>query len=243
MLTPVAASIAPDSGFVGALPALVHFDYSHDGIMRSVEQSLARLQTDWIDILYVDDIGDFAHGPIEGARHMADLKWSGLKALNELKAQGVIGAWGLGVNETSVRPQMMAEGPLDVIMLAGRHTLLDRQAEAAFLPACRAQGVPLVIGGVLNSGILATGAISGARFNREPTSRDILARVAAMDGICSVMGSSLLSAALNFPLQDHAVTSVPIGASDPASLRQNLIAARQPPPPELYADTAHLSLR
>ena len=221
----------------------MHFDYSHDGILRSVEHSLARLRTDHIDILYVHDIGDFAHGPAAGARHMAALRGSGLNALTRLKDQGVIRAWGLGVNETAVCARMMAQVRLDVILLAGRYTLLDRQAAAGLLPACLAQGVPLVIGGVLNSGILATGAVKGARFNYEPASQDILDRVAAMDSVCTELGSSLLSAALNFPLQSPAVASVLIGAADPASLQQNLAALRPPPPSRLYADTAPFSLR
>lgn len=243
ILTPAAPGTAPDHGFVGGLPAHVHFDYSQDGILRSVEASLHRLRTDRIDILYVHDIGDFAHGPREGARHMAALLGSGLNALAHLKDQGVIRAWGLGVNETAVCLQMMDLAPPDVILLAGRYSLLDRQAEAELLPRCRTGGLPLVIGGVLNSGILATGAIRAARFNYEPAAPGILARVAAMDRICTDLGSTLLSAALNFPLQDPNVSSVLIGASDPATLRQNLSAARQHPQARVYQDTARESLR
>ena len=243
ILTPAAPGTTPDHGFVGANPARVHFDYSHDGIMRSVEASLKRLRTDHIDILYVHDIGTFAHGPTEGPRHRTNLLGSGIKALTTLKDQGTIRAFGLGVNETAICLDLMARAPLDVILLAGRYTLLDRQAEADLLPACRTQGLPLVIGGVLNSGILATGAIPGARFNYEPASPDILARVATMDRICTTQGTTLLSAALNFPLQDPIVASVLIGASDPTSLRANMAAARQRPRARVFHDTGPASLR
>ncbi len=242
LLTPVARGAAPDNGFAGAPSALVHFDYSHDGILRSVEGSLARLQTNRIDILYVHDIGDFAHGPEQGTRHMADLTGTGIVALNRLKAEGVIGAWGLGVNEIPVCLTMLAQGPLDVILLAGRYTLLDRRAEAELLALCHAKGVPLVIGGVLNSGILATGAMAGARFDYEAAPPDILTRVEAMDHLCVAAGSSLLSAALNFPLGNPSVASVLIGASDPASLCQSLTVAQQRPAVHLYQDTALHSL-
>lgn len=243
LIESVAAEDASPSGFVGAPAARVWFDYSHDGILRSVEASLARLGTDRIDILYVHDIGDYAHGPVEGARHLADLTGSGLQALRSLQAQGVIGAWGLGVNETAICLRLMAETPPEVILLAGRYSLLDRRAEAEFLPAIRAQGLPLVLGGVLNSGILATGAVAGARFDYAPASAEILGRVAAIEAEATTLGSSLLAAALNFPLAEPSVASVLIGAADPPSLGQNLAAAARPPPPSLYARTAAFALR
>ncbi len=243
LLTPVAPGAAPDNGFVGGLPALVHFDYSHDGILRSVEESLNRLRLSHIDLLYVHDIGAFAHGPVEGARHMADLTASGLAALERLKAEGVIGGWGLGVNEAEVCLQMLRRGPLDAILLAGRYTLLDRRAEATLLPVSLAMDVPLIIGGVLNSGILASGAVPGARFDYVPASADILDRVAAMDQLCAASGTTLLSAALGFPLQSRAVASVLIGATDAASLTQNLKAARQRPAAHLYDALGRFSLR
>lgn len=242
LLTPVADGNASNNSFVGGLPATVHFDYSHDAILRSVDESLARLRTDHIDILYIHDIGAFTHGPVEAARHMAALTCSGISALNRLKDEGVIKAWGIGVNETAVCLDLMEHGPLDVILLAGRYTLLDRKAEADLLPACRRLGVPLIIGGVLNSGILATGPVINARFNYEPASQGILDRVKGLERACGLAGSSLLSAALNFPLQDPEVAAVLLGAADPVSLMQNLDAAEQQPAPQLYLDTAPLSL-
>ena len=237
VLTPV--DDAPDNGFIGALPALVHFDYTHDAILRSFEASLARL--DHIDILYVHDIGRFAHGD-QADRHMADLMGSGLQALMRLRDEGAISAWGLGINEAEVCVQVMQVAQPDVILLAGRYTLLDQRAES-LLPLCQARGVPLVIGGVVNSGILATGAVPGAHFNYEPASADILSRVRGIEALCKGEGVSLLAAALQFPGRSTAVASVLLGNADPAGLLQNLNAVRQPVPDRLFQAAAHYALR
>ena len=198
MLTPVAPGTAPHNGFVGAQPAVVHFNYSHDGILRSVKESLTRRGLTHINLLRVHDVGIFTHGA-EAPRHMADFMDSGIVALNQLKQQGVIGAWGIGVNEVAVSLKVIERTLPDVILMAGRYSLLDRTAEADLLPVCRAKGVPLVLGGVVNTGILATGAVPDAKFNYETASPDILARVAAMGGHCMDHGTSHLTAALTFP--------------------------------------------
>ena len=235
LLIPTTVEDAPDYGFVGANPARVHFDYSAAGIEMSFEQSLRRLGLDRIDILYVHDIGAYAHGAVEGARHLADLLGSGVAALERLKSQGRLAAWGLGVNETEVCVQMLQESQPDVILLAGRYTLLDRSAEAELLPLCQAKGVPLVIGGVFNSGILATGAIPGARFDYAPASAEICARVDVLAAACAAKGVALPSAALRFALANPCVASVLLGNSDPHGLYQNLHAAQMPVDPTLFA--------
>ncbi|MBC7479312.1 MAG: aldo/keto reductase, partial [Pseudorhodobacter sp.] len=190
---------------------------------------------------YVHDIGRFAHGD-QADRHMADLMSSGLRALMRLRDQGVIRGWGLGVNEAEVCVQVMQQAQPDVILLAGRYTLLDQRAES-LLPLCQAQGLPLVIGGVVNSGILATGPIQGAHFNYEPASGDILARVRGIEALCQGEGVSLLAAALQFPGRSPAVASVLLGNADPAGLLQNLTAARQPVPDRLYQAAARYAVK
>lgn len=242
LLTPVAPDAAPDYGFVGGLPAQVSFDYSGDGLVSSVEASLTRLGLNRIDILYVHDIGTYAHGPDNAARHMADLTTTGFAALARLKQQGVIRAWGLGVNETAVCLEVLRHSQPDVILLAGRYTLLDRSAEADLLPICRARGVPLVIGGVFNSGILATGAVPDAQFNYAPAPPEVVDRVQAMQRICSAAGTTLLTAALRFPLAEPAVASVLLGNADPVALAQNLRAARQPVDASVFRETRPCAL-
>ncbi len=241
LLHPVAPESAPDYGFVGAIPHEVTFDYTGNGILRSVEGSLKRLGLDRIDILYVHDIGPYAHGA-DAPRHMVDLTVTGIAALERLKSEGTIKGWGLGVNEVAVCQELMARGPVDVILMAGRYTLLDRRAEV-LLPQARRDGTALVIGGVFNSGILATGPVHGAMFDYQPASTEILARVAAMEGIARAAGTSVIAAALQFPLQVPETASVLLGAADPESLHRNLAALRQPVPPEVWSQTEPHALR
>ena len=153
--------LAEADGFVKPLPMRVRYDYTGDGIEASFEQSCERLGARFIDIVYVHDIGRLTHGELN-AKHFADLMASGLDRLRALKAAGRIGAYGLGVNENEVCLEVMAQAEIDVILLAGRLTLLDRSAEERLVGVCRARGVSLVLGGIFNSGILATGAVRGA---------------------------------------------------------------------------------
>lgn len=241
LLDPVSVADAPDYGFVGGLPARVRFDYSGAGIRASLADSLARSGLDRFDILYVHDIGGYAHGT-EAARHWADFTASGIAALNALKAEGVIKAWGLGVNEVEVCLDLLAIEPVEVILLAGRYTLLDRRAEAALLPRLRDCGGSLVVGGVYNSGILATGAVPGAMFDYAPAAPEIMARVAGISERCEARGQDRLAAALQFPLADPQVASVLIGSAVPRSLLQNLTLMQQPVDAAIFAEAAEFAL-
>ncbi|MBN9000003.1 MAG: aldo/keto reductase, partial [Rhizobiales bacterium] len=127
---PVPESEVPDYGFVDPLPFRADYDYSYDGVMRSLEDSLQRLGLNKVEILFVHDIGVLTHGAEENARHFRDLMDGGMKALDELKRDGVIKAFGLGVNEVQICLDTMVRTPIDCILLAGRYTLLDRSAEA-----------------------------------------------------------------------------------------------------------------
>ncbi|WP_210530454.1 aldo/keto reductase [Rubellimicrobium arenae] len=209
-------------GFVEPLPNAVRFDYSGDGIEASFEQSCERLGTSRVDIVYVHDIGRYAHGEAENARHMADLMGSGLDRIRRLREQGRIRAFGLGVNETQVCLDIMAQARLDVILLAGRLTLLDRSAEQDLVPACRRAGTSLVLGGIFNSGILATGAVPGATYDYAPAPQDVMDRVAALEREAAAQGRSLAEAALRFALDHPAAASVLLGTAKVSSLERNL---------------------
>ena len=137
LLRPVPDSEIPDHGYVDPLPFAVDYDYSYDGIMRSVEFSYARLGLNRIDILFVHDIGVYTHGVEKTKVHFRQLMDSGLKALDELKSAGAIAAYGLGVNEVQICLDVMRQAPLDCILLAGRYSLLDRSAEAELLALMR----------------------------------------------------------------------------------------------------------
>ena len=168
LLRPVPEAQVPDHSYVNPLPFAVDYDYSYDGIMRSFEFSFARLGLNRIDILYVHDIGAYTHGAERNTVYQRQLLDSGMKALEALKSSGAIAAYGLGVNEVEVCMDVIARSPIDCILLAGRYSLLDRSAERGLLEACRRQQISLVIGGVFNSGILATGPVPGANFDYGP---------------------------------------------------------------------------
>ena len=212
----------PDHSYVDPLPFALDYDYSYDGIMRSVDFSYARLGLNKIDILYVHDIGAYTHGIEQTKVHFRQLMDGGLKALDELKTSGVISAYGLGVNEVRICLDVMRRAPLDCILLASRYSLLDRSAEAELLPLCRAQRTSLVIGGVFNSGILATGPVQGAHFDYRPASSDMLDRVNAMERIAAEGAYPLAAAAFQFPLRDTTVATVLTGTARLANLTRNL---------------------
>jgi D-threo-aldose 1-dehydrogenase len=224
VLTP-GVKMAEADGFVQPLPNDVHYDYSADGILESFEGSCARLGTSRIDIIFVHDIGSYTHGAIDGARHMANFLGSGIGALRDLKQAGRVGAIGLGVNESQVCIDVMQETALDVILLAGRLTLLDREAEAGLLDQCAAQGTSLVLGGIFNSGILATGPVPGAWFDYAPASQDVLDKVTDLQHRAEAAGLTLAQAALQFALHHPAACSVLLGTGKVRSLQRNLDAA------------------
>ncbi len=222
LLKPVPETEVPNVGYVDPLPFRVDYDYGYDAIMRSVEFSYARLGLNKIDILYVHDIGVYTHGVEKTKTHLRQLLDAGLKALDQLKSSGAISAYGLGVNEVEICLEVMDRAPLDCILLAGRYTLLDRSAEGRLIPLCRKTGTSLVIGGVFNSGILATGPVAGANFDYGPASADILDRVGAMTRIAEADGYPLAAAAMQFPLQEPSVATVLVGTAKPASLVRNM---------------------
>jgi D-threo-aldose 1-dehydrogenase len=222
LLKPAEDGVMPDYGFVEALPFVVEYDYSYDGIMRSHEQSLARLGLGSVDILYVHDLEATTLGEEAYRHHFRIFTESGIEALHELKAKGRIGAFGLGVNEVPACLNLMEIDEIDCILLAGRYTLLDRSASAKLLGRCAETGTSLVIGGVFNSGILATGARPGATFNYSEAAPDVMERVRAMEAHAAGHGVALAAAALHFPLQNTDVASVLIGTAKPDSLLRNL---------------------
>ncbi|CAN7679323.1 aldo/keto reductase [Rhizobium sp. LjRoot254] len=223
-----------DYGFVGAYPVIQHCDYSGAGIEKSLEVSSKRLGMDRFDIVFVHDIGPYTHAPGDNERHLRAFRESGIRKLNDLKSNGVIKGWGLGVNEVPVIMDIMSDTHLDVILMAGRYTLLDRSAEAELLPLCRKRGTSFVIGGVFNSGILATGPVEGATFDYMEAKPDVRAKVAAMEKIAKDAGTDLASAALHFPFQEPVVASVLLGTAKASSLQRNLVALEKPFDASIY---------
>jgi D-threo-aldose 1-dehydrogenase len=243
LLRPVPESEVPDHSYVDPLPFAVDYDYRYDGIMRSVDFSYARLGLNRIDILFVHDIGVYTHGVEKTKIHFRQLMDSGLKALEELKSSGIIGAYGLGVNEVQICLDVLRQAPLDCILLAGRYSLLDRSAEPELLALCEKQNTSLVIGGVFNSGILATGPVAGANFDYGPASPDILERVAGMQRVAESSGIPLAAAALMFPLRNPVVASLLLGTASPATLTRNLDLLAESVPESVFADFEPFTIR
>ncbi len=237
---PVPDDKVPSYGFVDPLPFDTDYDYSYDGIMRSVEFSYARLGLNRIDILFVHDIGVYTHGAERNAAYLRQLLDGGLKALEQLKSSGAIAAYGLGVNEVPVCLDVMREADVDCILLAGRYTLLDRTATAELLPLCEKKKTSLVVGGVFNSGILATGPVEGSHFDYMPATPDVLDKVRAMETIARSQGLPLAAPAIQFPLQSPAVASVLLGTAKPSSLMRNMeLTERRLQPDDFAAYDAH----
>ena len=213
--------MAEADGFVNPLPNTITHDYTGDGIEASLDASCERLGRGFIDVLYVHDLGRYTHGDGNVA-HQTDFLSSGYERLVQLKESRRIGAFGLGVNEVEVCLEVMDHCALDVILLAGRLTLLDRVAETDLVPRCLANGTSLVLGGVFNSGILATGPTPGATYDYSEASKDILDAVTTLQTKAEKLGMSLAQAALYFALSHPAAASVLIGTSNVKSLTRNI---------------------
>jgi D-threo-aldose 1-dehydrogenase len=207
------------------------FDYSYDGVMRSVEFSLERTGLDGFDILLAHDLDVFSHGS-EAVRdhYIGQFMEGGYKACLAMREQGVIKAFGAGVNEWQACRMLAERGDLDLFLLAGRYTLLEQEPLTTLLPFCMERGIGIVLGGVFNSGILATGPIDGAWFNYNPAPPEIRERARRLEAVCRKHGVRLIEVALQFPLAHPAVVSAVVGAKHPGEARSaiELLNARIP---------------
>ena len=198
------------------------FNYSYDGIMRSFEASLERLGLDRVEILLVHDLCIFTHGSKEeSGKRIDEYMRSGYYAMLSLRDQGVIKAFGAGVNEWEVCQTLAERGDFDLFLLAGRYTLLEQESLQTFLPLCEKRGIGIILGGPYNSGILATGPKDGAFYNYSAAPADVVKRVARIHAICQSHGVAMISAALQFPLFHPSVVSVVPGGQRAAEVVQN----------------------
>jgi D-threo-aldose 1-dehydrogenase len=225
-------------GYATPMPFEPVYDYSYDAVMRSYEDSLQRLGLSKIDILYVHDIGRLTHGDQNAAR-MAELtKGGGLKALEELRASKAISGFGMGVNEVPACLEVMQHARLDVILLAGRYTLLEQHPLDDLFPACEKAGTAIVVGGPYNSGILAVGTKTGAPlyYNYEPAPAAVTEKVHALETVCDRHGVPLAAAALQFPLAHRLVASVIPGLDSPDRVNQAIALYRHKIPAALWQE-------
>ena len=212
--------------FRAAPPFREAFDFSRDGILRQVEDSLQRLGVDRLDCLVIHDLGLWHMGDAEVLEaHFSTLRDSGLRALQELKAAGIVRAIGAGANELTLSDQLLDLGVLDFILLALRYTLLDQTGKDLVRRAGR-EGVGIVVGAPFQSGILASGGSGGAAYNYGSAPPEILARVRRLDAVSRDHGVPLKAGALQFPLRNEAVASVLVGMGSPGEVAENLAMAR-----------------
>ena len=221
--------------WTNAAPFTMQFDYSYDGTMRSIEDSLQRMALERLDICFIHDIDVFTRGADqpEVFRQAMDGCY---KALDSLRSQGVVKAIGVGVNEWEACHAALQQRDFDCFLLAGRYTLLEQDALNDFLPLCEARGAAVVVGGGFNSGILATGAKPGAKYNYAPAPQAILDKVARIEALCRAHEVPLPAAALQFVVAHPAVPCFMAGTRTVAQLQQNLAWFSHPIPAAFWAD-------
>jgi D-threo-aldose 1-dehydrogenase len=226
LLTPTPDATGDDMADLFAVPADHRrvWDFSRDGVLRSLSSSLERLGLDRVDVLLMHDPDN----------HWEQAVGEAYPALAELRAAGVVGAIGAGMNQSAMLTRFVRETDVDMVLVAGRYTLLEQPALADLLPACEQRGVSVVAAGVFNSGLLATatpGAMPGATYNYRPVPPEVRERAGRIAAVCARYGVSLPAAALRFPLGHPAVASVLVGVRSAAEVRQHVDALAAPPPP------------
>lgn len=225
LLRPSGARPADGSPPGASEPVAAVPDMSASGIRRSLEESLERLGLRHVDILYLHDPDDFADEAVSSA----------LPALLKLRDDGLVTAVGAGMNQAEMLDRFVRDFDLDVVLLAGRYTLLDQSGLTSLLPRCQERGVGVVIGGAFNSGILADPR-PGARFNYRPAAQALVEKAQAMAATCARHGVPLSAAALQFPMGHPAVVAVLQGPEDRAQLEANVAAFTTAIPNQCWAE-------
>ncbi len=229
--------VTPEA-FVDVPQKRIVFDYTYDGVMRSYEASRQRIGVANSDILLVHDVCVFS----QGSQEISDAKvhelfdGGGYKALTELRDAGEIAAIGAGVNEWQVCEKLLGLGDFDGFLLAGRYTLLEQEALDSFLPLCEQRDVGIILGGPYNSGILATGAVPGAKYNYADAPENILNRVRKIEAVCAAHHTPLIAAALQFVLGHPCVKTVVPGAVNASEVKSNVALLERDIPPGLWSD-------
>ena len=215
--------------WVDPLPFRMKYDYSEKAAWLSVEQSLHRLGLSRIDIALIHDIGEDTHGRAWEAQ-FEEAMAGAAKALTQMRKEGIIKAWGLGVNRVDPCLKALEAADPDVFLCAGRYTLLDHTALDGLMDACAKRGARIVAGGPYNSGLLA----GGTTFNYQPAAPELLEKVGRMNAICTRFGVDLKAAALQFIAAHPVVAAVIPGGKNAAEVKQNAALMTAPVPHELW---------
>ena len=217
LLKPAPDAPREQNGYMEVLPFVQQWDYSAGGIRRSVEDSLQRLGVAHIDVAFIHDCDAVTHGSRYGAI-LEQVVTQAIPELQRMKAEGLIGHFGLGVNDVKVCLDVMQRTRVECVLLAGRYSLIDHSALPELLPLCLQLGARIALGGVFNSGILATGVRNPAapiRFDYGSASKEWIERTAAIESVCDRYAIPLRAAALQFPLAHPAIDVVIVGAHIP----------------------------
>jgi D-threo-aldose 1-dehydrogenase len=241
-LRPARGDAVERSPWVGGSPNEVVFDYTYDGIMRSVEQSRLRLGITRFDVAFIHDLDRLYFDEETYEAHFRDLRGSGWKALEELRSSGQVRAVGAGINALGLIPRFLDAVAVDAFLVAMPYTLLKQEILDDELPAATARGIGFVIGAVFQSGILATGAVEGATYDYAPAPPEVMDRVRRIEAVCERHAIPLAAAALRFPLGHPAVAAVIPGAFHPDQVRRNVVAFAQPIPADFWAELKHEGL-
>ena len=227
VLLPDANTPRDQNSYVEVLPFAQRWDYSAAGVRRSVEDSLQRLGLARLDVAYIHDCDAQVHSS-DYPRVLEQVVGEALPALRRMQAESLVGHIGLGVNDVQVCLDVLRQADLDCLMLAGRYSLIDHSALAELLPLCVQRKVRIALGGVFNSGILATGVrnVPVARFNYAEASAFWVQQVAAIEAVCDQFEVPLRAAALQFPLAHPAVEIVMLGAQESAHWTDGLAMMR-----------------
>jgi D-threo-aldose 1-dehydrogenase len=221
--------------FKGGLDFRLVDDYGYDGTMRAYEQSIQRLGMNRVDVIHIHDV-DLQTWHDDYPKRFREAVGGAYKALDQLRRAGDIKAIGVGVNEVQPLLEFAEAGDFDCFMLAGRYTLLEQGALDRLLPVCQLRGIGILTAGPFNSGILATGAVAGAKYNYKPAPPEILDRVAKMEAVCKRYGVPLAAAAVQFPLAHPAVAAMVPGAVRPEEVEANIRLIETPIPAALWEE-------
>jgi D-threo-aldose 1-dehydrogenase len=236
LLVPAPGGRSKTTRYVGGHPFDVIHDYSYDATMRSIEQSLHRLGRARIDTVLIHDADPLTHGPVEGPKRFAEAMAGAHKALVQLRGDGTIRGFGVGMNDAVTAAKYLREGDFDCILLAGRYSLLEQPALDEVLPLAAKKNIGVMLGGVFNSGILATGPTPGAKYNYVDAPAGVLDHVRSIARVCASHGVPLPTAALRFCLGAPAVASLVLGAVTPAEVEANVAALSAKVPTALWCD-------
>ncbi len=230
LLVPATGPVDGAEEFYGTTPLTRVLDYSRDGVLRSLEDSLRRLRLDRVDIALIHDPDDFMGVALDDA----------YPALADLRSQGVVGAIGAGMNSAAPLTWLVERCDLDCVLVAGRYTLLDDSAADSLFPLCLRRGVAVLAAGVFNSGILADPR-QGARYDYAPAAPDVLARARRIRDICASYDVPVAAAALRFPLRHPAVTAAVVGPRAPAEILSDVSYLSTHIPDALWLDLEGVS--